>query len=382
MAFRARSPLPHRERLAPTAVARAACLALLVVGALPSEAAAQRRHVVRPGDTLAAIARRYHVSVSALQRANRLRGTTVHPGDRLRIPGRARWRRAGGRRYRVRPGDTLADIARRFRTSVRDLQVANGLRSATIRPGQVLAVPRPGQSGAALRAALRRGNPPPDPDAEAPIPDEVRQAAEARAEALGLGSTRVARDLLREGPEPRWVEAAGAPDRLEGSLLLPVEDGRYLRGWGSGRNGYHLAIDIGAPSGTEVRAAERGLVAYADHGIRGYGNLVLVVHPNGWVTAYAHNRRNLVVPGQIVERGDPVGRVGQTGFARGPHLHFILAHEGEHCDAVPLFTPRIRRPDGEEVDEPQVVWDTEHRPSGVRCLPRSARPHPHYRRRR
>jgi murein DD-endopeptidase MepM/ murein hydrolase activator NlpD len=369
MALRPRSWLPWTLALS---------LALVGLGA--SDASAQRRlHVVRAGDTLAAIAHRYHVSVNALQRANRLRGTTLHPGDRLRIPGRARWRRARGRRYRVRAGDTLADIARRYRTSVRDIRLANSLRSATIRPGDVLMVPRPGQSGAQLRAAMRRGNPPPDPAAEAPVEDDVREAAEARAEELGLGPTSVARQLLNEGPDPRWVEAAGAAEGLEGTLLMPVEDGRYLRGWGSGRNGYHLAIDVGAPSGTEVHAAERGLVAYAGRGIRGYGNFVLIVHPNGWVTAYAHHRRNLVVPGQIVERGDPVGRVGQTGFARGPHLHFILVHEGRHCDATPLFTPRIRRPNGEEVDEPAVVWDTEHRPSGIRCLSRSERPHPHYR---
>ncbi|HJL14616.1 MAG TPA: LysM peptidoglycan-binding domain-containing protein [Sandaracinaceae bacterium LLY-WYZ-13_1] len=356
-------------------------LAAAVLAPAVAGSAQGRTHVVRAGQTLSEIARRYHVSVEAIQRANRLRGTTVHPGDRLRIPRRARSRRTRGRRYRVRAGDTLADIARRFRVSVRALRIANRLRSATIHPGDVLHVPRPGQSGAQLRAALRRGNPPPDPDAEAPIDDEVREAAEARAEELGVGPTHVAQRLLREAPEPAWVEAAAGDAPLEGTLRMPVDEGRYLRGWGSGRGGYHLAIDIGAPSGTAVHAAERGLVAYAGRGVRGYGNFVILVHPNGWVTAYAHHRRNLVVPGQLVERGDPVGRVGQTGFARGPHLHFILVHDGRHCDAVPLFRPRIQRANGQEVDEPEVVWDTDHRPSAVRCLARSQRPHPHYRRR-
>ena len=121
---------------------------------------------------------------------------------------------------------------------------------------------------------------------------------------------------------------------------MPVDDGRYLRGWGSGAEGYHLAIDIGAPSGTEIHAAERGLVVYAGHGIRGYGNVVVLVHPNGWVTAYAHARQNLVVPGQRVERGEVISRVGMTGYARGPHLHFMLVHEGRHCDPLPALSPR------------------------------------------
>lgn len=356
-------------------------MALVLLGVWSPGAAAQpRRHVVRAGDTLAAIARRYDVSITALQEANRLRGTTVHPGDRLQIPGGYRARRsAAGLRVRVEPGDTLAALALRYRTSVRDLQIANGLRSTRIRLGQVLNVPRRGQTGAELRAALREGTPPPDPDARAPIADDVRQSAETLAGALAIGSIPVARQLLNEGPEPSWVEAAGMAEELDGTLLQPVEDGRFLRGWGSGQSGYHLAIDIGAPSGTEVRAAERGLVAYAGRGIRGYGNMVILVHPNGWVTAYAHHLRNLVVAGQTVARGDPIGQVGQTGFAQGPHLHFILVHEGEHCDAVPLFTPRLRHADGRVVDEPELVWEAEHRPSGIRCLSRSERPHPHYR---
>lgn len=349
-----------------------------------SPASAQgRTHVVRVGDTLSEIARRYHVSVQRIQQLNRIRGTNVRVGERLRIPaGNGRWRAARARRYAVRAGDTLARIARRFHTSVEDLQAANRLRSATIRPGDTLYVPRPGQSGAQLRASLRRGNPVRPRTEPLDIPEEEREAAEARAEELEIGPTHVGQHLLRDGAEPRWVEAAQGEEPLAGTLRLPVAEGTYLRGWGSGRNGYHLAVDIGAPTGTDVVAAERGLVAYAGHGIRGYGNFVMIVHPNGWVTAYAHNRENLVVPGQIVERGDVIAHVGQTGFARGPHSHFILVDDGEHCDPTPLFTPRIHRANGEEVDEPVLVWDTEHRPSGIRCARREERRHPHYHPRR
>lgn len=362
------------------AIPRAALVLIAALMAAPSGAQAQRRsvHVVRAGETLSELARRYHVSVEALSRSNGLRSSTLRPGDRLRIPGRDGWRHARGRTHRVRPGDTLARIARRFRVSVEDLRAANGLRSDSIREGEVLHVPRAGQSGAALRAELRQGTAPSAEDEAPALEDEALAATRARAEELGLGGVHVAQRLLREPPDPRFVEAAGDVEGLSGTLRLPVE-GVYLRGWGSGTEGYHLAIDVGAPTGTDVHAAERGLVAYAGNGIRGYGNIVVLVHANGWVTAYAHNHQNAVIAGQIVERGERIGTVGQTGFARGPHLHMMLVYDGRHCDPTPLFTPRVRRANGDEPDEPTVVWDGERQPSGVRCLERRERPHPHYR---
>ncbi|MCB9593268.1 MAG: LysM peptidoglycan-binding domain-containing protein [Sandaracinaceae bacterium] len=339
-------------------------------------ASAQRSYVVRSGDTLARIARRFHVSVETLQRANRLRGTNVRQGATLTIPATARWARDHGRSYTVREGDTLTRIARRYHVTVDAIRTANRMRGHALRPGDSLRIPGPGTSG----ALITEGNPVTEENPE--VAEEIQARAGARATDLGLGPTFVGQRLLREGPAPEWVTAAGTVDGLEGTILLPVEDGRYLRGWGSGEGGYHLAVDIGAPEGTTVRAGERGLVAYAGHGIRGYGNIIMIVHPNGWVTAYAHNRVNLVIPGQLVTRGQPIAEVGQTGFARGPHCHFFLVDGLEHCDPTPLFTPRITRPNGEEPDGPEVAWDGDHRPSGVQCLTRRQRPHPAYERQR
>ncbi|MEO0326629.1 MAG: M23 family metallopeptidase [Myxococcota bacterium] len=153
-----------------------------------------------------------------------------------------------------------------------------------------------------------------------------------------------------------------------------------MRGWGSGAGGYHLAIDMYEPPGSPVRAAERGVVAYASTGVRGYGRFVLVVHPNGTTTGYAHLREALVVPGELVARGQVLGRLGNTGLSRGPHLHFMLLHEGEHCDPMPLFRPALARRNGWPVGEARARW-VEARPAAVRCLPRSARPYGGRRRR-
>jgi murein DD-endopeptidase MepM/ murein hydrolase activator NlpD len=83
----------------------------------------------------------------------------------------------------------------------------------------------------------------------------------------------------------------------------------------------HEGIDLAAPEGTPVRAAAQGTVIFAGTQ-RGYGNLVVVAHSEDLVTVYAHNQRNLVKKGARVGRGQQIARVGHTGNATGPHLHF------------------------------------------------------------
>lgn len=267
-------------------------------------------------------------------------------------------------RYRVRSGDTLIGIARRFDVKLAALKRANRLRGNLIRPGMRLRIP--GHDGG-------RGARPPE------LSEEQKRALE-RAEALGLGTSRVAHHLLLEPPEDRWVDAAGEADE-RGDLLLPVEGGVYLRGWGSGRRGYHLAVDIGASRGAPVRAAASGIVAYAGNGVRGYGNIVIVVHPREWVTWYTHHHQNLVVAGQRVERGETLGTVGDTGYARGTHLHFMWMIGGEHCDPLPLIRPGVERPDGQPMETERIRW-TDGRPEGLRCRPKRSRSRRRHRRRR
>ncbi len=86
-----------------------------------------------------------------------------------------------------------------------------------------------------------------------------------------------------------------------------------------------------------MRAAADGIVAYSDNEVRGFGNVVMIVHGNGWVTLYAHNSRTTVQPGYRVRRGERIGLVGQTGIARGPHLHFELWENGRARNPADLF---------------------------------------------
>jgi murein DD-endopeptidase MepM/ murein hydrolase activator NlpD len=102
-------------------------------------------------------------------------------------------------------------------------------------------------------------------------------------------------------------------------------NGRVIAGYGPTTNGQQNdGINIAVPENTAVKAAEDGVVAYAGNELKGYGNLVLVRHPNGYVTAYAHAKELLVKRGDQVKRGQVIARSGQTGNVNTPQLHFEI----------------------------------------------------------
>ena len=99
----------------------------------------------------------------------------------------------------------------------------------------------------------------------------------------------------------------------------------------------HQGIDIPSPLGTPIKASSSGKVIYSGNTIRGYGNLIILRHTEGLVTVYAHNQMNLVEEGDRVERGQIIGRVGQTGRATGPHLHFEIRKNNKAIDPLPYL---------------------------------------------
>jgi murein DD-endopeptidase MepM/ murein hydrolase activator NlpD len=197
-------------------------------------------------------------------------------------------------------------------------------------------------------------------------------SARARAQRLGLGTRAAASLLLTGHPKPGWVRAAGKGGHPR-TLYFPVRGGFFGRGFGDGEEGGHLAVDISAPMRTRIRAAAEGIVGYAGNGVPGYGNLVLIVHTGGWVTLYGHNDSLLVSAGQRVSRGQPIARLGQTGNARGPHLHFELAVNGLLCDPSPLLRPLPARRNGKPAVAGPLSWRGERAPTGLRCEPRSGK---------
>ena len=98
-------------------------------------------------------------------------------------------------------------------------------------------------------------------------------------------------------------------------------------------------INIGAAEGTPVVAADAGTIAYAGNELRGYGNLILIKHADGWITAYAHNSKLLATRGQKVQRGQVIARVGSTGAVSEPQLHFEVRRGSRALDPMDYLGP-------------------------------------------
>jgi murein DD-endopeptidase MepM/ murein hydrolase activator NlpD len=254
------------------------------------------RVVVQTGDTLYSIARRLDLPVRALIDANGLTAPySVAAGRSLTVPKL--------RQHVVQPGETLFAVSRLFGVDVGTLARANDLAPPyTVRVGETLVLPD------ATEPVLAAEEPKPLP------PAAIEPAA---------------------GPPPPHEAVAALPPpplRNGRSFLWPVH-GRLIAGYGAGDGGTHNdGINIAAPAGTIVLAAEAGTVAYAGNELRGYGNLVLVKHAGGWMTAYAHNSKLLVKRGDKVKRGQPIARVGKSGAVAEPQLHFEVRRGSKALD--------------------------------------------------
>lgn len=125
-----------------------------------------------------------------------------------------------------------------------------------------------------------------------------------------------------------------APLPTPSKYRWPVK-GKIISGFGKDLSGKHNdGINIAAPLGANVAAAEEGIVAYAGNDLKGYGNLVLIRHAGSWVTAYAHLNKMVVQPGERVRQGQVIGQVGKTGTVGEPQLHFELRRNSTPVDPI------------------------------------------------
>lgn len=335
-------------------------------------------HFLAEGETIWDLARTYEKSIDEIMERNEFSDDDVRgfrAGRPIIIPGitagqiRAPAPREPGDRdginHEVSRGETVWDLANAFQVSVSEIMAANGLSPEEvtgIREGARIFIPGVDEDVSTGRMRRRETT--------------TQRAARPIARRLGLGTRSAASDLLRGLPDARWVRAAGGRrGRLPGTLRWPVARGRYVRGYGSGEGGYHLAVDIAGDVGWNVRAAAPGIVGYSGNEVRGYGNMVLLVHPGGWVTMYAHNSTNFVVAGERVPRGGVIAEVGSTGISRGPHVHFELMGQGKNCDPAALFRPGVRHRGGRLSPITPATWTRpDRRPREVRCDRRRRHP--------
>jgi murein DD-endopeptidase MepM/ murein hydrolase activator NlpD len=306
--------------------------------------------IVGTSDTLDILAKRYNVSSAAILQANGYKGPrTLSPGQQLVIPPRqavaaapapavarpaskpVAAAAASSSVHIVNRGDTLMSIARRNQVPVSELARANHLdQSATLSLGMKLTVPAPKSASAA-----------PAPVAAAPAQPAAVAATPATRMAAAGGppqSARLASATTNVVEEKPVAEAAPAkPSEATGALPTfrwPVR-GKVITSYGAKTNGKsNDGINLAVPEGTPVKAAEDGVVAYSGNELKGYGNLVLVRHSNGYVTAYAHASELLVKRGDTIKRGQIIAKSGQSGEVGSPQLHFEIRKGSSPVDPL------------------------------------------------
>ena len=339
--------------------------------------------IVAQGETIDVIAQRHNVPAAVLVEANGLPlGAAIRPGQRLVIP-----RYTGGAPAAAPPpiasnagprpspapasaigpaqpaavtgssglhvvaaGDTLYKISRTYGRSVVDLAKANNIEpTATLKIGDRIVIPGGPASHSVAKSTPKGSQPLAAPSAKAAAAG--RAAASAKAAAAGKA-------VVPKAQPAKGTPAPKQPESQQAAVVTPSDEtpaptpikadatptfrwpvkGRVIVGFGPKPNGQQNdGINLAVPEGTPVKAAEDGVVAYAGNELKGYGNLVLIRHPNGYVTAYAHAKELLVKRGDSVKRGQVIANSGQTGNVDTPQLHFEVRKGPAPLDPMPLL---------------------------------------------
>ncbi len=293
-----------------------------------------QRVTVQAGDTAYGLGARYGVPASTILQANNLPpGAQLNAGQSIIIPGYRGPAQAqpnppvktakpkpapasSGNVHTVRSGDTLYSIAREYNVPPRELADANNIGlDYHVRQGETISLPR------AQKAVARADEPAkvyqPVYKAEEDAKPSFEQSQPAKQEPVVARATDMPRQVAG-GTDFRW----------------PVR-GRVISGFGQKPNGQsNDGVNISVPEGTEIKAAEGGVVAYAGNQLKGFGNLVLIRHQGEWVTAYAHASEILVKRGDTVRRGQVIARSGRTGNVTSPQLHFEVRRGASPVDPL------------------------------------------------
>lgn len=203
-----------------------------------------------------------------------------------------------------------------------------------------VAVPAPAAPPPAVASAPpTRLEPPPPPPPPPPAPKSPPPAPAAAP--APPPEPEEAPPAAVESASPAAVAAIVQSHKPPTAPLFtwPVR-GTVVSTFGPAAGGTHNdGINISAPEGAEVDAAESGIVAYAGNELKGFGNLLLIKHADGWVTAYAHNKELLVAKGDHVRRGQAIAKVGATGGVTKPQLHFELRQKTTAVDPLDHLPP-------------------------------------------
>jgi murein DD-endopeptidase MepM/ murein hydrolase activator NlpD len=359
-----------------------------VAGPVVEVTGPRRTYTVKSGDVIDAIARSLDTTRADLVDDNDLKAPyRIHPGQKLKGPATT------AKAYVAQSGDTVAEIAKRFSVKPAALAAENDIRvGATIKKGQKLRLPSGYKDKGPLRTTVTTAPPPrpvpptpapqtlppqattPRPTTPAPIyapptattpsspvpytsspstprpyapppvssysrPSGPVSAQPAVPPPAGLPST--GRPIIESSAPPTEAEITAAG---RGRFIWPLQGDTLSdfgpKGTGQRNDGVNIRAALGAP----VRAAAAGEVVYAGNQVPGFGNLVLIKHADGWVTAYAHLSSTLVKMREQVSQGQTLGAVGQTGGVTEPQLHFEVRYAPTPKDKARPVDPGLVLP--------------------------------------
>ncbi|CAH1678654.1 Murein DD-endopeptidase MepM and murein hydrolase activator NlpD, contain LysM domain [Hyphomicrobiales bacterium] len=388
------SPVVRAQPLPPpqSAVALSAAPAQAVAGSAAGWSAQGGTPIVlAQGESLDMISSRYGVPRAAIMSANGLSNSSVTPGTRIVIP----VYNAGGASASAAPASPAAPAPKVAQAPAPSQRFVAGPAPAAARqpaPAPVVDAKAQAKSAAEARAtAAVEAKAKAEADAQAMRESRARFAAEAKAKADArktVPATPATKPVVeakpaaaqpqpvktvapapqpaKPAPAAKPVVVASAPAAEPKPTAIPKAEpapepkttaslpkqeeeaassadkadfrwparGRVISGYSKGGN---EGINIAVPEGTPVKAAEGGTVAYAGSELKGYGNLVLIRHPNGYVSAYAHNGDLKVKRGDVVKRGQVVANSGQSGNVSSPQLHFELRKGSTPVDPTPYL---------------------------------------------
>ncbi|NVK18240.1 MAG: M23 family metallopeptidase [Methylocystaceae bacterium] len=249
--------------------------------------------IVQKGDTVYAVSRRTGASVRDIIDTNNLQPPFhLKAGQRLHLP--------QDPVHIVREGDTLYSVSRAYHTDVYQLAKVNNLSSPfTLIPGQRLKLPNTNNLTTASKSINQQAR--------------VSATPIQKPKAVAKIAPRISKKAI---PTP--------PPRSSSRFSWPAQ-GKLLSSFGAKKDGLRNdGINIAAPKGTPIKAAENGVVAYSGNELRGFGNMVLLKHSGGWITAYAHADKIMVTRGQKIKKGQKIALVGSSGGVTRPQLHFEI----------------------------------------------------------
>lgn len=236
---------------------------------------------VKSGDTISEIAALYDISVNTIRWENNITGQNIRVGQKLNILP------VTGVKHIIKKGDNLDKIAAKYEADVTDIMVFNDIsKTAGLKIGDTLYVPN----------GIMK-----------PV-------------------------SIAEKPSSKKPSSSYTPSTITSGYYLRPAGGPTTSSYGPRKGGFHYGIDIGVSRGSTIVAAAAGTVVetvgYCVEGRSScggrYGNYVMIQHPNGTITRYAHLSRVSVSVGETVSKGDPIAKSGNTGRSTGPHLHFQI----------------------------------------------------------